>query len=269
MSRPLAAITGASSGIGSVFARQLSGRGYDLLLIARRKDRLDQLAAELPGSHRSLAADLSTLDGIRSVAERLRAEPRLELLVNNAGFGTKGRFFEAPFDDQERMHRVHIDTTLALTHAVLPGFVRRNSGGIINVSSVAGFARSPGNVSYCATKAWMNAFTEGLYLDLKTVNSAVRVQALCPGFTYSEFHDTMGVGRDSVPRWLWMQADRVVAASLAGFDNGKLFVVPGWPYRLLASLLPRLPTGLRVRLEAGSPHSRSRLAAASSPPKLS
>lgn len=269
MSRPLAAITGASSGIGSVFARQLAARGYDLLLIARRKDRLDQLARELPGSHQSLAADLSTLDGIHAVADHLRAESRLELLVNNAGFGIKGRFFEAPLEDQERMHRVHIDTTLALTHAVLPGLVKRNRGGIINVSSVAAFARSPGNVSYCATKAWMNAFTEGLFLDLKTVDSAVRVQALCPGFTYSEFHDTMGVGRETVPRWLWMHADRVVAASLTGFDQGKLFVVPGWPYRLLVALLPRLPASLRVRLEAGSPHTRNRLAPPSSTPKIS
>ena len=220
MSRPVAVITGASSGIGSVFARKLTERGYDLLLIARRKSNLVQLARELPGSHDTFACDLATEEGLTAAADRLASQPDLELLVNNAGFGTKGKFWETPFDDQRRMHRLHVDATLVLTRTVLPGMVARNRGGIINVSSVASFGRSPGNVSYCATKSWMSVFTEGLHLELRKSGSQVKVQALCPGFTYSEFHDVAGIDRATVPHWLWMQADKVVGASLAGLDSG-------------------------------------------------
>ena len=259
MSNGIAAVTGASSGIGEVFARKLAGRGYRLLLTARRKERLDQLAAELGGGHETLAADLSTLEGIERVAERLRGEDQLTLLVNNAGFGTKGRFHQADLGQQVAMHRVHVDAILRLTHAALPGMVARNRGGVINVSSVAGYARSPGNVSYCATKSWINAFTEGLYLELTGMSSRVTVQALCPGFTYSEFHDTMGIAREGIPRWLWMDAGAVVEASLRGLDSGKLFVVPGWFYQGFTMLLPRLPQSLRLKIEAGSPHSRRRI----------
>lgn len=258
MARPLAVITGASSGIGAVFARKLAGRGYDLILSARRRDRLESIVREVPGAHRIFAADLSRPEGIEALASEIGSEP-VDLLVNNAGFGTKGRFFESPLEDNERMHRVHMDAVLALTHAVLPGMVRRDSGAVINVSSVAGYARSPGNVSYCATKAWINAFTEGLYLELKGLNSKVVVQALCPGFTYTEFHDVMKVDRGAVPKWLWMDAGVVVDASLDALRTGKLFVVPGWPYRLLTAVMPKLPVGLRLRAEAASPHSKSRM----------
>jgi short-subunit dehydrogenase len=255
----LAAITGASSGIGAVFAQKLADRGYDLLLIARREERLRHMAGSLAGAHETLAADLATPEGIRLSASRLASDTRLALLVNNAGFGTKGRFFEAPFEEQARMHALHVQATLGLSHAALQGMVARDSGGIINVSSVAAFTRSPGNASYCATKAWMNAFTEGLYLDLKTIRSKVTVQALCPGFTYTEFHDVMGVDRGAIPAWLWMRAETVVDASLRGLDSGRLLVVPGAMNRLFASLIPRLPGPLRLRLELASPHSRKRL----------
>ena len=259
MSRPLAAITGASAGIGAVFARRLAARGYDLLLIARRGERLEKMAAELPVHVEAFPADLAVPEDLDRVAARLAAEPRLVLLVNNAGFGSRGRFFEAPFEDQARMHRVHIDAILRLTHAVLGGMVQRNEGGVINVSSLAAFARSPANVSYCATKSWINAFTEGVYLDLRGVGSKVKVQALCPGFTYTEFHDVLGMDRGAIPRRLWMSPESVVDASLAGLDAGKLFVIPGWQYRLFASLFSRLPAGLRVRLEARTPNTRNRL----------
>jgi short-subunit dehydrogenase len=264
MSRPLAAITGASSGIGAVFARKLAARAYDLLLVARRRERLDELARDIRFAHganvQPFPADLSTIDGIDAVAGRIRDEPRLAILVNNAGFGAKGRFFEAPLEEQQRMHRVHMDATMRLTHAALGGMVRRDAGAVINVSSVAGFTRSAGNVSYCATKAWINAFTEGLYLELSEMNSKVVVQALCPGFTYSEFHDVMGVDRGQIPKWLWMNADSVVDASIAGLRERKLFVVPGWTYRMFTALVTKFPVGLRLALEARSPQRRSRLA---------
>src|SRR5215469_4796237 len=145
MSNRIAAITGASAGLGAVFARKLAAQGYDLLLIARRADRLAQVAAEVthaPGVAAEICvADLATDEGIDAVAERLAAEPRLHLLINNAGFGTRGRFYESDVAGQTAMHRVHMDATMRLSHAALKGMVARNAGAIVNVASVAAFAR--------------------------------------------------------------------------------------------------------------------------------
>jgi len=257
--RPLAVITGASSGIGAEFALQLAARGHDILLIARRRDRLEALAAELSEkSHVSadiLSADLTVERDRAEAAARIASVENLTLLVNNAGFGTMGSFEDADFDSQDRMHRLHILATLALTHAALQNFKTQNRGalsgtaapprGIINVSSVAGFQQAPFNISYCATKAWINSFTEGLHMELAAEPEAkqgpVRVQALCPGFTYSEFHDVLGMDRRTIPAWLWMPAAVVVSESLRGFDRGALFVIPGWPYRWLARLIGITP----------------------------
>lgn len=262
MGRSLAAITGASSGIGAVFARKLAGRGYDLLLIARRRDRLESLAVELARGHSIQAevmeADLSETEGLERVANRLAADERLGMLVNNAGFGTKGLFWERPLEEQSLMHRLHVGATLRLSHAVLPGMVRRNAGAIINVASVAGFVRGPENVSYCATKCWMNAFTEGLYLELKRLESKVVVQSLCPGFTHTEFHDVMGLEQRTIPKRLWMRADDVVEESLAAIGRRKLFVIPGRKYKGFVAVVTKLPIWLRLRLEAGSPRGRKR-----------
>jgi short-subunit dehydrogenase len=263
MSNRLAAITGASAGLGTVFARKLAGQGYDLLLIARRGDRLQMLADDLSRPHGIAAAvheaDLSTEDGIASTAARLAAEERLHLLVNNAGFGTVGRFHELDAAAHTAMHRVHMDATMRLSHAALPGMVARNAGAIVNVASVAGFLRSPANVSYCATKAWINAFTEGLYLELAGLRSNVTVQALCPGFTYTEFHDVVGIDRAQIPKWLWMPADFVVDASLAAIPSRKLYVIPGLKYRVIVAVVTKMPAWLRLKLEARSPQSRNRL----------
>ena len=256
-SRPLAVITGASSGIGAVFAKKLAARGYDLLLMARRDDRLKELAASLPEVEvRTLAVDLTEADDLEAAAAQIKAEPHVDLLVNNAGFGTRGLFHEAPYAEQLRMHRLHIDAILRLTHAALPGMVGRNGGALINVSSVAAFTRTPRNVSYCATKAWISAFTEGIYLEMKISAPGVTVQALCPGFTYSEFHDVAGVDRGRIAKSLWMNADTVVEASLRGLAARRLFVVPGWRYRLLTMMVSRIPTALRLALETRSPHTR-------------
>ena len=123
---------------------------------------------------------------------------------------------------------------------------------------MAGFFRSRGNASYCATKGWLNDFTEALYLELRAVRSAVKVQALCPGFTHTEFHDTMGVSKGSVPGSLWMPADFVVDESLRSLEHGKLFVIPGWRYKLLVALGTRLPTWLKLALQSRSPHTKGR-----------
>jgi hypothetical protein len=249
--RPVALITGASSGIGAVFARNLAARGYDLILLARRDDRLLALAQELPVKVEILITDLSTDEGIAAAEGAIRESPRLELLVNNAGFGTLGRFWEASIESQQRMHEVHIIATMRLTHAALAGMVPRGRGGVISVSSVAAFGQSPGNVSYCATKAWINSFTEGLDMELRGLRSPVKVQALCPGFTRTEFHQTLGMDTRKIPASLWMKADDVVAASLSAFDRGDVIVVPGWKYKIGAALLKHAPHSLKRR--AGRP----------------
>ncbi len=244
---PLALVTGASAGIGATFARRLARDGYRLILVARRRDRLDALATELGGAE-ILDADLTNVEELEQVEDRIAAATDLELLVNNAGFGTRGRFFEIPLDSQDQMHRLHVMATMRLTHAALKGMTARAKGGVINVSSVAGFGQSPGSVSYYATKAWMNSFTKGVYLELKAVRSPVRVQALCPGFTLSEFHDVVEIDRKSIPSWMWMRAEDVVDASLRGLAAGKLFVVPGAIYKLAVVILPLIPNWLRIRM---------------------
>lgn len=245
--RPLALVTGASSGIGAIFVSELAARGYDLVLVARRKDRLDNLAASLAQSRgikaEVLAADLATDAGVALVEQRVAAAENLELLVNNAGFGTRGAFFQADVSGEDRMHRLHVLATMHLTHAALQGMVARRTGAIINVSSVAAFWYSPG-VSYCATKCWMINFTEGLALQLKIAGSPVKVQALCPGYTLSEFHDAAGMDRGAVPKGMWMSAEEVVRASLAGLDRGDLIVVPGWRYKAAVFFLKHMPRWL-------------------------
>jgi uncharacterized protein len=261
------AITGASSGIGAAFARRLAA-GHDLIRIARRRDRLEELAAELAGEYQTncevLAADLAEESDLARVAVRIGEEPRLALLINNAGFGTKGLFWESDLARQERMHRLHVMATVRLTHAALQNMTARDLGGIINVASVSAFVRNVGSVSYGATKSWMTAFTEGLYLELNSVRSNITVQALCPGFTYSEFHNTMAVSRNRLagPKF-WLSAETVVEASLDGLRRRKLFVIPGWRYRLLVALVSKLPSVVRLAAEAVT--GRARIAAMNEP----
>jgi short-subunit dehydrogenase len=243
--KKLAVITGASSGIGAMFARKLAARGYDLLLVARREDRLRSVATELSETYHVsanvIAADLAVDADRDRVAERIQSAPNLALLVNNAGFGTMGFFFDIDLESQLQMHRLHVIAAMHLTHAALANLVPRQTGGVINVSSVAAFAQTAGSVSYCATKAWMNIFTATLHSELEVQKSPVKVQALCPGFTLSEFHDAARIDRGPIPQALWLTADFVVSESLRGFDEGKLFVIPGWRYKLLVMLLKSVP----------------------------
>ncbi len=245
----IALITGASSGIGAEFARQLAARRYDLVLVARRKERLEKLASDLAGAHgiraEALAADLTADQDLQTVEHRIVRDGGIDLLVNNAGFGVPGRFWETTVEEQDSLHRLHIMATMRLTHAALAGMTARNSGAVINVSSVAAFMPAAISSTYGSTKAWINAFTEGLYLELKSQRSAVKMQALCPGFTYSEFHDVTHQDRRVIPKPLWLHAQDVVAASLRGLDRGQLFVVTGWRYKLLVALFPALPRFLR------------------------
>jgi short-subunit dehydrogenase len=151
------------------------------------------------------------------------------------------------------MHRLHINALVRLSHAALAAMVPKNQGGIINLASVAAFARRPGSASYAATKSWVAAFTEGLFVDLKRAGSRVVVQSLCPGYTYSSFHDVMGEDRGRIaPPSMWLSADQVVDDSLAALKRGELYVVPGWRYKLIVALMKILPMKLRFRAAAGS-----------------
>jgi short-subunit dehydrogenase len=241
----MALVTGASSGIGAEFARQIAEDGYDLTLVARRTERLEALAVELRAKYgvsaEAVAADLTRDEDVARVGRLLAESAHLALLVNNAGFGTKGFFFETDPGPQDDMHRLHVLAAERLMRAALPGMMARRRGGIVNVSSVAGFFQSPSNISYCATKAWMSSFTEGLHMELKMLGSPVVVQALCPGYTWSEFHDAMGADRGEVPKNWWMPAEFVVRESLRGLKEGKLFVIPGWRYKLLVRLMKLVP----------------------------
>jgi short-subunit dehydrogenase len=246
----LAVITGASSGLGTVFARKLAARGYDLLLIARREDRLRSIAREVGEQYHVraeiLAADLTDDAALATVATRIRGAADLGLLVNNAGFGSLGYFFDSDPHAQDQMHRLHVLATMRLSQAALANLVPRGEAGtgIINVSSVAAFAASPQSVSYGATKTWMNRFTEGVAMELEVKSSPVTVQALCPGFTLTEFHDVVRMDRSRIPASLWMTPDFVVNESLRGFDRRTLFVVPGWRYKLIVWMLRLVPATL-------------------------
>ncbi|MEI9812635.1 MAG: SDR family NAD(P)-dependent oxidoreductase [Acidobacteriota bacterium] len=247
MSRPLAVITGGSSGIGAAFARKLAARGYDLWLVARREDRTRLLARQLSADFgitaEAVIVDLTGSAQLEALALRVRGAENLALLINNAGFGTNRYFFETDAAGQDAMHRLHVVATARLSHAALANLTPRAIAGtgVINVSSVAAFAAAPQNVSYCATKAWMNRFTEGLAIELGAWKSPVTVQALCPGYTLSEFHDVTGTNRSAIPAAMWMTPDSIVTASLEGFARRKLIVIPGWRYRLLMGFVRAIP----------------------------
>jgi uncharacterized protein len=245
--RPLTLVTGATAGIGRVFADRLARRGFDLLLVSRDGQRLAAVARELSGlgiSVEVIEADLSRDDEVARVAERIRGGNPLSLLVNNAGFGTKGLLIEAPVEPQVAMLHLHVLAPMRLIQAALPGMLARRSGGVINVSSIAGFLFSPGSINYCASKAYLTVFSEGLATEL--AGTGIRVQALCPGFTRTEFHQRMAMDSAALKRRrLWLTAEYVVDTSLAALDRGGPVVcIPGFRYKLIMVLLRLMPRRL-------------------------
>jgi short-subunit dehydrogenase len=246
--RPLAVVTGASAGLGKAFAHQLAERGFDLLLVARDAERLrsvaDELALQFAITATPWPADLSRDDGMRTLAERLAKEDRLMVLVNNAGFGTKGLFATRPVAEQATMLELHVMAPMILTRAALPGMIARREGVVINVASVASFMTSRGSVNYCATKAYERVMMESLALELE--GTGVRVQALFPGFVHTEFHDRAKVKKDSIPSSLWLTADYVVRESLdAAIGDGPFVLVPALRYKLIVWLFRYTPDFIR------------------------
>lgn len=242
-SAPLTAlVTGASAGIGAEFARQLAGRGFDLLLVARRATRLTELARTIEAEKgvrcTVLAADLAQETGVAQVEAAIRQLDNLAILVNNAGFGTVGQFVRSDPLRQQEMVYLHVMAAMRLTQAALPALLHHRYGALINVSSVAAYIRLRGNVNYSATKAFLNAFSETLHYELH--GTGVFVQALCPGFTHTEFHSTpdyQNFKPHTYPAFMWQSAQTVVQRSLDAVGNGQVIYVPSLLYRALVLAL--------------------------------
>ncbi len=244
-------ITGATAGIGHEFATQLAARGDDLVLNARDAARLDQVAAKLRSAHgvavECLPADLSVPDELARVEARLADRTRpIDLLVNNAGFGLKGRFLDNDIELEQAQQDVLVRAVLRLSHAALGGMVERGHGGIINVSSVAAFLPRG---TYSAAKAWVNSFSRWAHEEYG--DRGVTVMALCPGFVKTEFHQRLGVDRDrSAPRPLWLQPDRLVREALADFAAGKPMSIPSKRYKTVAAVSRVVPTSVLQRFQS-------------------
>jgi len=221
-----AVITGATAGIGAAFARALAADGYELVLVARDGARLAAFADELPVKATPLAADLTTPAGRAPVEELLAGD--VDLLVNNAGMSLGRSLLKAPPEDLDALLALNVAAVQRLTRAVLPGMVERRRGDVVNVSSVAGFLAQPGS-TYSASKAWVTNFSESTGVAMRRYG--VRVMALCPGYTRTEFHERAGVDAGKIPNWLWLSADDVVRAGLRDLRRGKLVSVPDWRYK--------------------------------------
>lgn len=237
MGRPLAVVTGASSGIGAAFARKLAREGHDLLLVARREDRLRALATELAtlGARSEVSVrDLADPLQRDALCADLRTRTGLGALVHNAGFGVTGAVGVADARRLEDMAQVHVNATIALTSAVAPGMRAARSGRVVVVSSIAGWLFGAGSATYCATKAFETSYTRSLARELKPFG--VRTLALCPGYTRTEFHDTPEYAdwdRGTVPSWMWDTPDSVVEHAWKALERGKALCVPGLVNKLV------------------------------------
>lgn len=248
-------ITGPTSGIGQGFAQALAGQGHDLVLVSRDRARLDLLADRCTrdfGVQVSVvAADLTDREDIRRVANLL-ADDEVDVLVNNAGFGVKGGFLDTSSHQEQKMLDILVTAVMQLTHAALPGMVKRGRGYVFTVSSVAGWITGG---TYSAAKAWATVFTESLAVEL--AGTGVRPVAVCPGFTRTEFHQRAGMEMESVSDWMWLNVDEVVDQALRDARAGRVISVAGSQYKALTSLLRVLPRPL-VRKATGVRQASSR-----------
>jgi short-subunit dehydrogenase len=246
MAQAVTLITGASAGLGVEFARQCARRGEALVLVARRRDRLEALAAEIGGT--VIAADLSEAGAAARLIDEIEARGlRIATLINNAGFGLIGRVATLPAERQREMIDLNIGALTDLTRRVLPSMIERREGAILNVASTAAFQPGPGMAVYFATKAFVLSFTEALHQEVK--NKGIRVSALCPGPTATEFGQVAGVAGRSFDR-LSADAAGVVAAGLKGLDRNKAVVIPGLGNKVTAQSSRFIPRAAMRRIVA-------------------
>jgi len=245
-----ALVTGATAGIGAGLARQLAIQGCDLVLVARDAARLESSARQLRTygvQVEVLPADLADDEGCARVAERCAAG--LDVLVNNAGTGSKGSFHRVDLAEEEQLLRLNVGSVLRLTRAALPGMVDRGRGSVVNVSSVAGFAPGSRSATYSASKAWVTNFSQSLHLQY--AERGVRVLAVCPGFTRTEFHSRAGMDVSGVPEWMWLDADDVARTALTDLARGRSISIPGRQYRAIVAATRIVPAGVQRGIVKG------------------
>ncbi|MBD3228880.1 MAG: SDR family NAD(P)-dependent oxidoreductase [Candidatus Lokiarchaeota archaeon] len=245
-----ALITGASSGIGKEFAKKIAALDFNVILVARRKQLLEELAAELekqyPIKAEILVADLATEPDITSVEDRIKSG-NITILINNAGFGVRGPFISTDLSKRLNMIKVHITTPVRFCHAALPKMISQNKGAIINVSSLNAFMYAPGSSIYSSSKMFLVRFTQVLNLESP---KKIRIMALCPGFTHTGFHSTEEYDdwdKTNIPKFLWMNASKVVSQSLNALRKGKVVFVPGFKNRIFLSLYRFPLTSLLIK----------------------
>ncbi|MDQ3640785.1 MAG: SDR family oxidoreductase [Actinomycetota bacterium] len=248
---PVALVTGASSGIGRAIAVQLAVDGSDLIVVARRRDRLEALAEELRAAHGVkvdvMVADVTVPEQLATIEDRLRGgSPPVDLLVNNAGAGGQGAFAEIPLEWQESQIRLNVLAPVRLTHAALEQMLPRGRGGVLNVSSIAGLQPMPNVATYAATKAYLSSFSHALHEEVR--QKGVSVTALLPGFTRTEFHDAGGMNRSIVPGAVWMSAEVVARSALRAVARGRAQCVPGLLYRVLTGISNVTPWSVSRRV---------------------
>ena len=238
--KKLALITGASSGIGEEFALQLARDGYDLILVARNQEKLESLKRELERLYlvkiENIVADLSKVEEIKLVENFLIGLDKIDLLINGAGFGLPGKFVETDIEKQIEMINVHVISSVRLTRAVLPKMISQKSGAVINIASLSAFL--PLGPTYSATKAYLVIFSQSLQDELEGVG--IKIQALCPGFTYTGFHDRDGFqnfNRSSIPGFLWMRKEQVVKESLEMLKKNKVICIPGIINKIIVKIM--------------------------------
>ena len=247
--RPCALVTGATSGIGAAFASRLAQKGFDLILHGRRQkelmDRVKNLERIYSTSVEIIIAELSRPDEIRKVEERINSLDRLDMLVNNAGYWEPGVFWEHSPDSLEAMIMVHNVAPVRFIRAALPHMLERDKGDIINVSSLGAYLNMVTLENYGATKAYLISFTESLHVAL--MGTGIRVQALTPGFTVTEFHSRLGADFTKEQR-TWMQPEEVVDESLRALGKGPVVCIPGFKRRFIVKLASMLPRSVYYRI---------------------